>query len=357
MRSAGSWIACLAVLLAGPAAMAGVTVDGNLGDWGVTAGSGDSLVFGSSIVNATTLGGGKGSVPDFLGSGSGVVMYYQAEDLVGSGGRVGPDYGGQNYDAEFMGVFVDDCKLYIAVASGQRPDNGLSQFGPGDIRVEATLNPAGGGTESHVFGIEVGGGPGTGTAYNAYYGGSPPASIAEGAPGTTYDLNGNGYTVGLYTSDHTGLLGSDGVLPVSQHNAGQLAGTVWLTDNAGDWINDPIAPPSPTQFQLQSGTEVGTADYVFNFGTGIGEHSFIELCLDLAALGFSAGTEGSLSVKWRPACGNDELLPEALTVSCPIEPPPSVVPEPASLLVWAALVLVVAGGWTWRRRKTLASRP
>ncbi len=74
-------------------------------------------------------------------------------DSAGDNGFVGPNYGGQNYDVEFLGVKQQGSRIYLAMVSGLRPDNGFERFGPGDIRL--VVNGV-------TYGIEVGGGVGGG---------------------------------------------------------------------------------------------------------------------------------------------------------------------------------------------------
>ena len=50
-----------------------------------------------------------------------------------------------------MGVALQGNVMYIAIVTGQRPDNGLMRYSPGDIYM---TTPVG------VVGIEVGGGVG-----------------------------------------------------------------------------------------------------------------------------------------------------------------------------------------------------
>jgi hypothetical protein len=65
--------------------------------------------------------------------------------------------------------------MYLAIVTGQRPDNGLSTYSPGDIYMTTPLG---------IVSIEVGGGPGGGAG----------GAIAEGAEGSTYNVYSNGYT-------------------------------------------------------------------------------------------------------------------------------------------------------------------
>jgi hypothetical protein len=261
-----SLVASLA--LAGNAISGPLAVDGNLADWGITVADNNASVLIPSIPT----------------------LYYAIEDqsdTAGDGGFVGPNYGGQNYDVEFMGVAKQGTRIYIALVSGLRPDNGFPRFGPGDIRIVV------GGT---VFGIEVGGGAGGGAG----------GAITEGATGSTYVLDSNGFTVG--------------------HNAAvaaQTAGSIWRNSA---WILDPISPQTPVQFQ--GGTYVGTADYIYTRDSVTQQHSIIELSFEAGVLGDAS----SLEIFWGPSCGNDVLEVEG-----------QYVPEPGvlSLLAFGLTGIVV----------------
>lgn len=205
-------------------------------------------------------------------------------DTAGDGGYVGPEYGGQNYDAEWGGVAYDPDSVYIGIVSGQRPDNGLARYSPGDIRITTA--------SGNVYGIEVGGGAGGGSG----------TLITEGAPGTTYILTSEGFTQSVQNAA-----------------AAQVAGSVWLNPS---WINDPIPPPLPTQMQITGGTYVGLADYAFTRNTVTSSHSIIELAIDRAFFGSDTIT----GVYWRESCGNDEM-----NIAVTILP----VPETGLMVRWA----------------------
>jgi len=304
-RAAATLAAVLLLVASSGWATAGIQIDGSLGpnEWGLTF-NGTSLDFGSSaVVNNATHPGNTGlySVDDGTTNYS---VFYHAEDSNDNfnGYYVGPNHGGQNYDAEFLGVSIHDARLNVVVVSGQRPDNGFSYYGPGDFRLVTT---------SGTFAMEVGGGAG---------GASSSGTIFEGDPGTTYSLNGSGYTTGVST------------------DTVQVAGSLWSDPT---WSDDPISPAEPTQ--LLGGTYVGMADYAFSRNDGPEQHSVIELALAMELFG-GPGTRLE-SIHWRPSCGNDEL-----NVAWPSPPPQDPVPEPSSLLLWG-LLLSGAMGVCWRRRR------
>jgi hypothetical protein len=272
-----------------------ITVDGNLSDWGITVADGNNSDFSSPSP-------GIGLVASFA---------EDQNDFAGDGGYVGPNYGGQNYDGEYMGVAIQGSTLYIAIVSGQRPDNGLTRYSPGDIYL---TTPVG------IVGIEVGGGAGGGAG----------GTITEGAEGSTYNLNSNGYTQSYGTTD-----------------AAQTAGSIWAN---ADWIQDPIAPGSPVQMNINgASTKIGDADYAFTRNDQTSQHSVIELALDLTNLLDEDG-EGLIGIHWSPSCGNDVVHAFYLAST----PPTSTeLPEPGSALVWLVGVGVTGA---MRARKGMRQR-
>ena len=123
------------------------SVDGNLSDWGITLGASQHFNYAAgynySYHSGLDLTGTRGQA--IIG---GNAVCYDLEDSNDDSNsyQVGPLYGGQNYDAEVLVASVVGSNLYIGVASGQRPNNGLAYFAPGDIRIAAGQN---------VFAIEV----------------------------------------------------------------------------------------------------------------------------------------------------------------------------------------------------------
>jgi hypothetical protein len=309
-------------LLAGVVAQAtaGITVDGNWSDWGLSTYSGlhgthlDYSAYGTSYPHLPD--GGVSSPPPAMISPDLWVCYdiEDTKDSAGDSSPIGPLYDGQNYDAEFLGVAMDDTYLYIAIFTGQRPDNGIKRFAPGDIRVQAGDN---------VYGIEVGGGPGDDSNHDGM--------ISKGDDGTFYNIEANGYT---NISDYGDALTPD-----------QVAGSVWLTADT-DWEHGISGSDGvPMQLKELGGTADGNAEkYFCNYSSSLDEHAFIELSVPLTLFG---GEDVDL-VSWGPACGNDYSYLEV----CVRPAPP--IPEPASFGIWALLV-VSAGGCRWwrcsRRRK------
>ncbi len=324
-------LVCLASFVANSTpARAGVVVDGDLSDWGIS-------VKDSNASNFNGL-----SFPPKTGTTSfGSFDYdYFLEDTNDNSNNysVGPNAGGQNFDAEFLGVGTDDTRLVIAIVSGQRPDNHEDKFSPGDIIIN---------TDQGYIGVEVGGGYGHNT-------GGILGAIEEGAPGSTYALTNNGFTRGVVNSDGSSSGDTSGTVDI--HTGGtapiligsaQKAGTVWKDPTL---ILDPIADPTSVVQQLSGGQLVGTADYYFSRdfktsqidGTVISQHSIIEVAIPYWML---SGLTIQ-SIEWAPSCGND-LLKVQPGVSIP-EVTLLPVPEPSTL---ALLGMGGLGTIGWRRKR------
>lgn len=285
-------IAGFLMTLCGAAANAGFVADGSLTDWG----SNNSWTTDSWITGLT-------------GTGSGFTYVFFKDDLAGNAGHsgvLGPNQGGQDYDAEFMGVAVIGNKLVISIVTGQRADNGASYYSPGDIRIQAN---------NAIYGVEVGGGVGGGSQTQVNYNDA----------GATYLVNSNGFTTSPYLD--------------STHPADHKAGTVWKD---ATWINDPISTPTgptgPPNFygqnpvqQFTGGTHVGdSTDYKYVMDSSHGQHAVIELSIDLGAF---VGSITIDEIQWAPACGNDFVYVQ----------PNIHVPEPASFAMGLLGVVGVAG--------------
>jgi hypothetical protein len=274
----------LAVILgvAGFADAASITVDGDLSDWGVN-------VLDGTLANKTP----SDFTPFASIAGLENIRFFKEDtDDTSNSYYVGPNYGGQDYDAEFIVAANDSTNLYVAIVSGQRPDNGWNSTGtrgyyaPGDLRI-ATSNGV-------IFGVEVGGGDvdGAGTA------------ITEGANGSTYTLDSNGYTTAHTTSA-----------------SAQSAGSIWSNVT---WYWDPIPTIRQTQIlQIAGGTLEGTADYYFSRDFLTSKHSIIEMAIPLSVFGVG---DYAQSLVWRPSCGNDEVF---ITMPAPT-PPGNIVPLPGA---------------------------
>ncbi len=284
-----------------------VTVDGNLSDWGVTLLNNN----GSNLQPKTVAPGASSSICTTPAS-----AVWACEDtndnatsFDASGGLVGPEWGGQDYDVEFLGMAlgtgVNSNTLFVGIASGLRPDNGFNLYGPGDLFVKVN---------GIAYVIELGGGAG-------HSGGAAVGAQTQGAAGSYYNLDGSGYTI-----SETSL-------------ATQTVGTIWKVAD-GTTTQTPWAG-GPTQF-LKGASQVslGTATVYSTLDSLTGnqdQHAVIELGIDLGL--FPAGIGPStIQLVWDPACFNDVLSISGTTP----------VPEPATVFLGA--LGLITFGYAARRR-------
>src|SRR5437762_2131501 len=171
-----------------------VTVDGNLSDWGVTLLNNN----GSNLQPKVIAPGASSSL--CTTPPSGVWACEDTDDNAPTSGSVGPEAGGQDYDVEFLGMArgagVNSNTLFVGIASGLRPDNGYSLYGPGDLYL--TVNGI-------AYVIELGGGIG-------HTGGAAVGPQTQGVAGSYYTLDGSGSTMAVTS------------LP------GQVVGSIWKVD-------------------------------------------------------------------------------------------------------------------------------
>jgi hypothetical protein len=312
--------------------------DGNLSDWGITVsdytgptgscGNTPTICTGTNWGtlpgNGSTLAGGA----KLLGSSLNNNPVEDGNDVsnnYGNNPQVSPYFGGQNFDAEFMGVAQQNGKLYVAIVSGQRPDNGLAYFEPGDLKM--VISSVGGpGPANGTYGIELGGGAGHGGS------GTTAAITGIGGNGTTYNLTSGGY-----------VKSTGGVTTLS----GQTIGSIWKGASFLSGVNGTTA----TQInQNNHGSSAGTIDDIYEtrdtFGSLSGnlrQHSIIELQIDLATLlGDQAHwADYAMDFTWGPSCGNDLVVADVQVSSNDI-------PEPAALTL---MLFGIGAAARLRRRK------
>jgi MYXO-CTERM domain-containing protein len=299
-----------------------MSVNGNLSDWGVTVSDYTGSTGSCGNVPSNCVGTNWGTLPSngsTLAGGAKLLGTSRDNNTVedgndvsnnyGNAPQLSPFFGGQNFDAEFMGVAQQNGKLYVAIVSGQRPDNTFANFEPGDLKM--VINSAGG-SANGTYGIELGGGSGHSGS------GTTAAITTTGGNGSTYNLKSNG-TVNTVTS-----------------LSNQTIGSIWKGASFKSGVNGTTA----TQINQNShGTSAGVVDAIYEtqdtYGTLSGnlrQHSIIELQIDLEAL---LGSDDpavwaayTMDFTWGPSCGNDLVLSGVQLSSGDIP-----TPEPAALTV------------------------
>ncbi len=263
-----------------PAAASAITVDGQIGDWGV-----------SGLENKTAdYTGVAGTAWD--------TSSYRGDGFLTPGG------GAQNYDTEFLAAHVEGNTLYGVIMTGQRADNGFDRYSPGDIFLEAYDANLG---SNVLFGIEVGGGAG----------GAGISSVGLGDAGTTYLMQSSGYTAGTQATPY-------------------LAGDLVRDPNyvGGEPFGNAATGGDMVQMVAGAGTVGTVAEYIYNQDASLGQHAIIEFALDLGVL--NLGDAGALkSIRWSPGCGND---PGKAGVSGAVPEPT------AALLMTVGMLTVHLGG-------------
>ncbi len=228
---------------------------------------------------------------------------YLIEDAVGSGGYLGPGYGGQPYDLEALYVErVGDRYLITGIsgapqvgAPGDPPplsDPSAREYGIGDFFV-GVMN---GSSLDPLFAIEM--------------------------DGYTYGIDGNGYTVSQDPANPRGAIVTD----------------MGTRNGLPDWggVSDPV------QIDGASGTVVGYATMNYEYLNPL--HTGFQASIDAVLFETLLGGADTFIVHWSEACGNDFLRLEATLTR---------VPEPGALVLWAGgLGLLLLQQAAMRRRRS-----
>ena len=191
--------------------------------------------------------------------------YYASDDGVGPGGFVGPAYGGQKFDAEYLGLYLDNTgTLYFGLQTGFNLESGVTTggytYGPGDLALDVT----GDGNYDYAIRFAISGGVPTYTLYdvstwqsvmyNQFINISDPYRYATGSSvPTTFT---GAYGTGVFSNNVDGgtsyvLEGSLALNSLASYNGGALT-IHWTMECGNDYLNKTIPEPS-TIFLLGSG--------------------------------------------------------------------------------------------------------
>ena len=314
----------LAATLTSPPAVAITVGDGTLADWNVTVGDNNTSNFATvAPVGATLLGATISDNNDTSNS-------YNFAPAPG-----GPLGGGQDFDAEFMaaavGIGASKGHLYVAIATGQRPDNGAATYQPGDLKITNI-----GGAHPGVYGIELGATSGA-------------AITTTGGAGTTYKLGGSGNANGTDSTPAGQTIGA------IFRNATFRTGTYGPLGNPGTQLDTNSAVHSDNnesqaggaQTITGSGTPIGSVDAIYESGDMVTtQHQIIELEIDMETL-LQTGSDHSswastvLIFQWGSAAVVDLITTFSLP---PIDETPAPEPESIALFGLGVLGLGVARG-------------
>jgi len=94
------WLVLVVLSMVCGLAWANIVIDGDLSDWGVAT---------------PTMQDGNDWTPNPE------IEWWMSEDEVGSGGRVWPGWGGQDFDVEAIYAYLEGNTFYVAVATGTDP--------------------------------------------------------------------------------------------------------------------------------------------------------------------------------------------------------------------------------------------
>jgi len=268
------FITFLAILLISAVALAAPSIDGSFG------------------VSEWTIGG---------------VQQFAEEDWVGPDGYVGPGYGGQEFDVEYLGLFIDDKNLYFGLQTGFELNYGEYAgkfFLPGDIALD--ISPAGDPDKTYQFGFR----------FSAFlYNGDDIQGDNYGQSGVEYDVRFETYFDPSWSDP------------------------------------DPDYFPESGPFRVNSGDEITLRpndDYVARYQRFGGSscdpyRNTLEASVSLASISnklsqiINPGSSYDVTIHWTMGCGND-LLDQTFTFNAP-QP----IPEPATMLLLGAGLACFAG--------------
>lgn len=189
--------------------------------------------------------------------------YYASEDGVGPGGYLGPGYGGQKFDVEYLGLYVDGTgTVYFGLQTGFNIKNGVTHnnihYGAGDLALDVNNN----GSYDYAIRFDLSGSTPALTLYdvttwqNVMY---PQHAIADPyryATGAAEPATFNAaYASGVFANNIDGgtsyvLEGSFDLSSLALYAGGPLA-LHWTMECGNDYLNTETSPvPEPGTISL-----------------------------------------------------------------------------------------------------------
>lgn len=188
--------------------------------------------------------------------------YYAAEDGVGAKGYVGPGYGGQQFDVEYLGLRVDTGTVYFGLQTGFNLKNGVTyggtHYGAGDLALDVNNN----GSYDYAIRFDLSGSTPALTLYDVTTWQSvmyPQHAVADPyryATGSAEPATFNAaYGSGVFANNSDGgtsyvLEGSFALSSLASYSGGPLA-LHWTMECGNDYLNTTTSPvPEPSTLFL-----------------------------------------------------------------------------------------------------------
>lgn len=307
-----------------------ITVDGNMVDWNITLKDGVGTPATQTNFGTYAPGGATNLgvfVDDHCADNSSSCLFPTQVP----GHTIG---GGQDFDSEFIAAAQNGTKLYIAIVSGQRPDNAAANYEPADLKIGQT----GGLNAGVTYGIELGA---CGTAAGCVH------AVNGTENGVTWALNGSANSAGPGSTPAGQTTGA--IFKNASFRTGAYGDPgIQLDTNTTPHARENASDPNNATPIAGSGLNIGALDALAEGASGSTTHWVIEMELDLETL-LQTGTDHSswhntsLDLTWGPSCYNSHI---EVTLTTPQGDIPN--PEPATLAVFG---LGILGLGALRRRK------